>query len=54
VSIDHPHIDRLGSVEIYELLHQATSLSRDSRRGKDLGFSHDFSAASLGESWHLF
>jgi hypothetical protein len=32
----------------------ATSLSRDSRRGKDLGFSHDFSAASLGENWHLF
>jgi hypothetical protein len=32
----------------------ATSLSRDSRRGKDLGFRHDFSVASLGENWHLF
>jgi hypothetical protein len=36
------------------ILSMATSLSRDSRRGKDLGFRHDFSVASLGENWHLF
>jgi hypothetical protein len=34
--------------------YQATSLSRDSRRGKDFGFRRDFSASSLRECWHLF
>jgi hypothetical protein len=36
------------------LVKSATSLSRDSRRGKDLGSRHDFSASSLRENWHLF
>jgi hypothetical protein len=38
----------------WTLLNMATSLSRDSRRGKDFGFRRDFSASSLRECWHLF